>query len=1026
MLKKPSNPMRNGATTQICRILVIFGLILFNTTISSGSTHPPVHRLEISFDIAKSTMHGTSTIEIPANRGAIYHTPGLAITGIWINDQKIDLDDQSQTYFTDPDHELTITPATVPTVVKVTYELDLAVRNSPMSDLISADGISLTGIWHPILHQDQIFELTAEIPLDFEAISEAEEIATIVESNRKTTTFSFKHPLSGINFIAGPFLVEKSSFGDDRALYTYFFAEDKDLAAEYRQKTLGYLARYEKMIGPFPYKRFSVVENRLPTGYAMPTFTVLGQSVIKLPFITDTSLGHETLHQWFGNSVRTDPTDGNWAEGLVTMLADGLYQSEQGNGREFRKNQMIKHHSYVHPDNEMILRDFSGAQSHLLPGQKGRRAIGYTQAAMLFHMLRNKIGEEKFIAGLRDLHHRLKHQKAGWASLISSFEQITGSSLQDFFDQWLSRPDLPVLNINSFRVDEDGGRPVMRFNLRQANAGDPYQLSVPITVVTDNETLNRVIDIEDKDTEIEIPLTATPRQLVIDENYELMRRLAPTELPSVWSRFVGAGEKLAVLDHNQDPDLFKPMLDILERMGCRVVSAEEVTNKDISDAATIFLGISSSASRKLFAQPNHPTTGMTFDIRENPLNPALTAILVSAANQDEVSRAARKINHYGKYSYLHFEQGRAVTKRTNPTPNGQLFTLPQPPGGIEISANLSFDGIVEKLQDHQVVYIGESHTRYEDHLLQLRIIRAMYQQNPDLSIGMEMFSRADQEVLDKYILEQSINEEEFLRQSHYMIKWGYDYRFYQPIINFARRNRIPVVAINQDKAIVSKVYKETGLEGLDETELAVIPEDLDISMPDYRQRISSVFRMHNGHNNKQEQLNKFLQAQSLWDETMAESIASYLTDNPQRRMAVIAGRGHVDKKNAIPPRVARRLEVKQAVVLNVEQREVDAETADFLVFSTPVSLPMAAMMGVVLKEKSGNIVIEKLSPHGMAGKSGIKKGDIILALDGKPTATIEELKLILFFKKKGEKVIAKLKRVRRFWPDSELEIEVPL
>jgi uncharacterized iron-regulated protein len=1018
--------MRNGAKTLVFRILIIVGLILLNATNSYGSAHQPGHRLHISFNIAKSIMHGTSILEIPANSGAIYHTPGLAITGIWINDQEIDLDDQSQTYFTDPDHELTISPASVPTVVKVTYELDLAVRNSPMSDLISANGISLTGIWHPFLHQDQIFELTAEIPLNFEAVSEAEEIATVVESKHKTTTFTFRHPLSGINFIAGPFLVEKSSFGDNRELYTYFFAEDKDLATEYRQKTLDYLARYEKMIGPFPYKRFSVVENRLPTGYAMPTFTVLGQSVVRLPFITDTSLGHETLHQWFGNSVRTDPVGGNWAEGLVTMLADALYQSEQGNGREFRKNQMIKHHSYVHADNELTLEAFSGAQSHLLRGQEARRAIGYTQSAMLFHMLRNKIGAENFIGGLRDLYHRLKHQKAGWKSLITSFEKVTGSSLQDFFDQWLTRPDLPVLNINNFRVDEDGGRPVMRFNLHQANDGEPYQLSVPITVVTDNETVHRTIDLEEQDTEVEIPLTATPRQLIIDENYELTRRLAPTELPPVWSRFVGAKEKLAVLDHNQDPDLFQPMLDILERMGCRIVSAEEVTNKDISGAATIFLGISSSASRTLFAQPEHPATGMTVDIRENPLNPALTAILVSAANQDEVSRAARKINHYGKYSYLHFEQGRAVVKRTNPTPDGQLFTLAQPPGGIEIGANLSFDGIVEKLQDRRVVYIGESHTRYEDHLLQLRIIRAMYRQNPNLTIGMEMFSRSDQEVLDKYVLEQTIDEEEFLRQSHYMSKWGYDYRFYQPIINFARRNRIPVLAINQDKAIVSKVYKETGLDGLAEEELAVIPADLDIAMPDYRQRISSVFRMHNGHNNKQEQLNKFLQAQSLWDETMAESIASYLADNPHRRMAVIAGRGHVNKKNAIPPRVARRLEVKQAVVLNVEQREVDAETADFLVFSTAARLPMAAMMGVVLREKDGKVVVDKLSPHGMAGKSGIKKGDIILALDGKPTATIEELKIILFFKKKGEKVIAKLKRVRRFWPDSELEIEVPL
>jgi uncharacterized iron-regulated protein len=417
---------------------------------------------------------------------------------------------------------------------------------------------------------------------------------------------------------------------------------------------------------------------------------------------------------------------------------------------------------------------------------------------------------------------------------------------------------------------------------------------------------------------------------------------------------------------------------------------------------------------------------MTVDIRSNPLNPALAAVLVSAANQEEVRLAAGKLMHYGKYSYLHFEQGRALIKKIAPSQNGQRFTIDPPPGGIEIGAGLSFDEIIARLRDRRVVYIGESHTRYEDHLLQLRVIRAMYHQDPNLAIGMEMFSRADQPVLDRYVLDRTIDEEEFLRQSHYMLKWGYDYRFYQTIINFARSNRIPVVALNQEKDLVSKVYKESGLGGLDEKELAGIPMDLDISMPDYRQRIGSIFQMHNGHNNKPAELNKFLQAQSLWDETMAESIAAHLAANPESRMAVIAGRGHVSKANAVPPRVARRLEVKQAVLLNVEQLAVTEETADYLIFSAPASLPAAPMMGVVLREADGKVMVDKLTPHGMAGKSGVKAGDMILTLDGRPIPSIEELKIILFFKKKGETVTVGLKRKHKLWPASELEVVVVL
>jgi uncharacterized iron-regulated protein len=1012
---------------QISRlVLMMVSCILFNATLAHGAGIPPVHRLHIAFDLAKAVMHGTSILEIPANSGVSYHTPGLIITGIWINDRQIAIADRAQAYFADPIHELTIPPSSQPSTVKMTYDLDLNVRTSPVSDMISADGISLTGAWHPFLHQDQIFKLTAEIPAAFEAISEAEEITTSPSAAGKTVTFSFAHPLAGINFIAAPFLVEKNVFGADQELYTYFFAEDQDLVAEYRQKTLEYLARYARMIGPFPYKRFSVVENRLPTGYAMPTFTVIGQAVARLPFISATSLGHETLHQWFGNSVRTDPAAGDWAEGLVTMLADALYQEEQGQGVEFRKNQLIKYQSYVHSDNTMTLMDFTGAQSHLLGGQEAIRAIGYTRSAMLFHMLRNQLGPEKFQEGLRDFHQRFKYQKAGWENLITSFEQVTGRNLQDFLKQWLTRPDLPILNLSNFRVDTEEGNPVVRFNLHQAHEGEPYQLSLPITVSTDNETINRTLEIKGRDTAVEIPLAATPRELVLDENYEVLRLLALSELPPVWSRFAGAKQKLVVIDSEPSRELFAPLLNIVEGMGARIITADKVTTEDIAAAATIFLGLSSSASRNLFARPDHPATGMTVDIRSNPLNPALTAVLISAANQEEVRLAARKLMHYGKYGYLHFEQGRALVKKIAPSQDGQRFTIDPPPGGIEIGAGLSFDEIVARLRDRQVVYIGESHTRYEDHLLQLRVIRAMYHQDPNLAIGMEMFARADQAVLDRYILDQAIDEEEFLRQSHYMLKWGYDYRFYQPIINFARRNRIPVVALNQDKDLVSKVYKETGLGGLDEQELARIPMDLDISMPDYRQRIGSIFQMHNGHNNKQEELNKFLQAQSLWDETMAESIAAYLAAKPESRLAVIAGRGHVSKTNAIPPRVARRIEVKQAVLLNVEQLEVTEGTADYLIFSAPASLPAAAMMGVVLKEVAGQVIVDKLSPHGLAGKSGVKAGDMILALDDRPITSIEELKIMLFFKKKGDKVTVGLQRKHKFWPASELEVVVPL
>ncbi|NTV14107.1 MAG: PDZ domain-containing protein [Desulfobulbaceae bacterium] len=1031
MPNKPCSPWRIGAKPRRCEVFPPLALLLTALAIlwlapPARAALPPVVNLEISFDLSQARLTGLATLEFPAQSGDLLHLPGMTITGLSVDGQSIDLANRQQPYFADPDHEVTIAPSAHAQSVKVAYTLDLSQRSGPVGDLISPAGISLTGNWHPILHQDALFHLTAELPSGFAAISEAEEISSTPSPSGQSVAFHFDHPLPGLHLIAGPFEVSSTSFGEGRQLSTYFFAEDHELAATYRDKALAYLARYESMFGSFPYRRFSVVENRLPTGYAMPTFTVLGQSVVRLPFIADTSLGHEIVHQWFGTGVRPAYEDGNWSEGLTTLLADQLYQEEQGQGNEYRKQQLTAYQGYVHANNTLTLKQFTGAQSHLLAGQEAGRAIGYTKAALVLHSLKKQLGEEKFLAGLRDFYQRFKYQQAGWSDLATSFETVSGATLSDFFKQWLERPDLPSLGITTARVNEEEGKPVLHLTLSQINAA-PYQLTVPVRVLTDAGDVRREVAITLKDTEVEIPLAAQPQTVVLDENYDLPRQLNGWELAPVWSRFAGAAKKLLVVDPNGGEELYARLISQIKEMGGRTVADADLKDSDLAEGAVIFLGTASQTARRLFATPNLPTDGFTIEVRANPLNSKETAVLVAAANATEVEAAAYKLRHYGKYSYLHFLAGRLQEKKIAATDAGQIFTINEPPGGLALPQRLSFADITGKLQANRVVYIGETHTRYEDHLLQLRVIRAMYHQSPELAIGMEMFNRVDQPILDRYVLDHTIDESEFLRQSHYFSKWSYDYRNYRDIINFARANRIPVLALNLDKETVSSVYQGKGLDGLSKELRASLPPERDLSLPDYRERIISFFMMHQQQPGQENKFNDFFEAQALWDETMAETAADYLRANPERRLAVLAGRGHVEKENAIPPRLARRLAVSQAVVLNAEPKEITGDSADFVLFSPAAELPPPAMMGVVLKQDGDRVVIDDLSPHGQGMKMGLQKGDIFLSLDGHPIKTIEDLKIIMFFKKHGgDKVKVKIKRLRRIFPDQELEMVIPL
>ena len=113
-----------------------------------------------------------------------------------------------------------------------------------------------------------------------------------------------EHPLPALTLAAGPYRI-----AEDRAgpipIYTFFTAAHADLAKVYLQSVAADLALYQKLFGPYPFAKFAVVENFFPTGYGFPSWTLLGSSIVPLPFIVTTSLAHEIAHSWWGNGVRS-------------------------------------------------------------------------------------------------------------------------------------------------------------------------------------------------------------------------------------------------------------------------------------------------------------------------------------------------------------------------------------------------------------------------------------------------------------------------------------------------------------------------------------------------------------------------------------------------------------------------------------------------------------------------------------------------------------------------------------------------
>lgn len=331
---------------------------------------------------------------------------------------------------------------------------------------------------------------------------------------------------------------------------------------------------------------------------------------------------------------------------------------------------------------------------------------------------------------------------------------------------------------------------------------------------------------------------------------------------------------------------------------------------------------------------------------------------------------------------------------------------------VDLDKTVPLDKLAADLAAKRVVFIGESHDRYDHHLNQLELIRRLQQLNPDLAIGVEYLQQPFQAEVDDYIAGR-ITENEFLRRTEYYKGWGYDYRLYAPIFRFAREQHIPVRALNVPTEVASASAK-SGIAGLTPEQRAYLPEKIEPADDGYKGRLRAAFEGHGSA--KPGAFDHFVEAQLTWDEGMATSAAKYLNSNPGRRMVILAGSGHIAFGAGIPSRLERQTHAAYAIVLNSGD-ELEAHMADYVLLSKKVDLPPAGVLGISMEEdkknqKDGHPGIRALSPGGAAEKAGLHKGDVIFEIDGQAVHSIADLRLALWDKKPGDRVQLSIGRGR--------------
>ena len=534
---------------------------------------------------------------------------------------------------------------------------------------LSQDGIYLdsTSAWFPQFkaHPWMTFNLQVEAPPGWEIISQGKR-----ETINGAFRFAMPHPQDEIYLLGGPF-TRYQQMQDNIELVIYLREADAKLAQNYLQASAKYVRFYSDLIGPYPYAKFAVVENRWQTGYGMPSFTLLGSRVIRLPFILYTSLPHEIVHNWWGNGVYIDYTEGNWSEGLTAYLSDHLDSEQRSKGAAYRRKALERYANFAAQGRDFPLSQFRSRHSD------ASQAVGYSKSLMLFHMLRQQIGDEAFNQRIKQLWQRYQFQTASYRDVIRALYDGDKEAHEAFIAQWLNRTGAPELSLGKVRVHQTASGYRLKLEVQQEQTAPPYTLQVPVQIKLAGVKVPsvKIINLTARSNVISLDFAQRPQAVTLDPNYDVFRLLDPAETPSSLGRLFGSRKQLLVLPTRVNPAQRIAWQQFAAAWSERYDNIVAIDDSELSqlpeDSAVWLLGWQNkllTTTEQRFNSAKQQLQPMAAIINDQKLNAADNAVVlldpdnsrsplgfIGAEHQDTITLLARKLPHYSTYGLLAFE-----------------------------------------------------------------------------------------------------------------------------------------------------------------------------------------------------------------------------------------------------------------------------------------------------------------------------------------------------------------------------------
>jgi len=203
---------------------------------------------------------------------------------------------------------------------------------------------------------------------------------------------------------------------------------------------------------------------------------------------------------------------------------------------------------------------------------------------------------------------------------------------------------------------------------------------------------------------------------------------------------------------------------------------------------------------------------------------------------------------------------------------------------------ISLDDIADDTANADVLFFGEEHNDSTGHYLEQALFKKLAQKYPNkIALSMEMFETDCQNILDEY-LAGFIREKNFITEGR---AWK-NYKDYRPLIEWAKANKIAVVAANAPSRYVNMTNRLglAGLEQLNSISKSYLPPlPIDTAAGEYYEKFVTIMGGHGSMGGMQ-----LFQAQNLWDATMGWSIARFAKKHKEYKIFQVNGSFHSEEK----------------------------------------------------------------------------------------------------------------------------------